>query len=318
VIYAIGAEEKTVQIPIRRMLISKDRRAHLDVFVNLLLDRVDSPVGNHHAARSTTAFSHPQHSSLAFPSTAPGAFVRVLVGILATKKGFIYFDDALQFVDVIRRATGFPKALQHEPRGVLTDADLLGKLKAADALPRRNQQVHGVDPFVKRDVTAAKDGPGPDGEVQLAGITAIETAFARRYALQGLAARAARAIRPQPILKVLTRTNFVGKHLEKLKGADGGAAHNPRLPIGNAVFPMVVIVLESPGSTHQQWQKPSLLGLKSTEIARDLGFLRRSSAITKDSTWKRDSSMHCRFIIFYPPADRQLQGPSSFLGGHDG
>ena len=112
---------------------------------------------------------------------------------------------------------------------------------------------------------------------------------------------------------------LTGLHLfARFASADGGATHNPRLPIGNAVFPTVVIVLESPGSTHQQWQKPSLLGIKSTEIAKELGFLSRSSAITKDSTWKRDSSMHCRFIIFYPPVDRQLQGPSSFLGGHDG
>ena len=134
---------------------------------------------------------------------------------------FINFDHAAKFVDVIRRATGFPQTLKHEPRGVLADADLLRKLQAGNPLARRDQEIHCVDPLMKRNMRPAEDRSSPHSEVQLAGVAPIETTFARRYTLRGLAARAARAIRPQPILKVLAGAGFIREHLEKLEGANG-------------------------------------------------------------------------------------------------
>jgi hypothetical protein len=78
---------------------------------------------------------------------------------------------------------------------------------------------------VQRDVAALKDGPGADGEVELALIAAVEAGLTGRDAILTGAGWASNAFRPEARLQVEPRCLFIGKHLEKLEGADCRAGH---------------------------------------------------------------------------------------------
>src|SRR5271166_2057831 len=80
--------------------------------------------------------------------------------------------------------------MKHEPCRLLRDADLLGKLHGTDALSRCNEQVHGIEPFVQRNVRPLENRACTDGEIQLAGIAAIEAALAGCDAFGSFAGRA--------------------------------------------------------------------------------------------------------------------------------
>jgi hypothetical protein len=121
-----------------------------------------------------------------------------------------------EFVYVIRGTASLPETLQHEPRRVLTDPDLLGKLKAADALPRGHQQVHSVDPFMQWDVAAPEDRSRPNREIDQAGIAAVEAILPRGNALRCGAAGTLGAFGPEPIFEVQPRSLFVREQLEQL------------------------------------------------------------------------------------------------------
>ena len=115
--------------------------------------------------------------------------------------------------------------LKHEPCGVLADADLLGKLKATDALPRRDKQVHRMDPLVQRNVRPAKDCPGADGEIEVAGVAVVEAdALASADPIR-FAIGTYRAIGPQPAFEIDPRGIVRRERLEQLKSADAALAH---------------------------------------------------------------------------------------------
>ncbi len=143
----------------------------------------------------------------------------VLVRFLAADIGLVHFDDAAQDGQVV--AAGFAEPLQQEPCGLLRDADFLGKLHRGNALTRRDQQIHGIEPLVQGDMRAPEDGASADGEVLLAGVAAVKAIFPGRDALPALAGRANRPLWPQAPLKVLPGRLLIGESLEKLEGADG-------------------------------------------------------------------------------------------------
>ena len=76
---------------------------------------------------------------------------------------------------------------------------------------------------------AFKDSARPNGEVQLAGIAAIETILAGRDSFFGFALRASDTVLPETPFKVFTGGWFVGEEAKKLKSAYGAFAHS-RLP----------------------------------------------------------------------------------------
>ena len=149
----------------------------------------------------------------------------VLVGFLAADIHLVDFDDAAQDAGVI--AASFAEPLEHEPRGFLRDPNLLRQLHRRDALAGRDEQIHGVEPLVQRDMAALEDGRGANGEVRLAGIAAVEAALARGDPLGLVAGRADGAVRPPLTLHVDPRGFRVGEHLEKLERGDRGLAHCP-------------------------------------------------------------------------------------------
>lgn len=88
--------------------------------------------------------------------------------------------------------------MQDEPGGLLCDAYLLGELQAADALAGRHEQIHGIDPFVQRDVRPLEDRAGPNGEIFFALVAAVVPALASSDAFADATDGALWAVRPEP------------------------------------------------------------------------------------------------------------------------
>lgn len=224
---ALMGVEQPVQSDVSAMLVGMERRADFHMPVDGAVQGVGGRVGDDPGFRPTALLAHPQHGSLADrAATGVQLLGLVLVGFLAANIHLVDFDEAAQDGRVI--AAGFTEPLQHEPRALLRDPDLLGQLKAGNALAGRDQQIHGIEPLMERDMAPLEDGRGPDGEVRYAGVAAVEAVLAAGNPLRLVAAGADRAIRPALALHVDPRALRVGEHLEKLEGRDRGLAHQVR------------------------------------------------------------------------------------------
>src|ERR1017187_80964 len=75
----------------------------------------------------------------------------MLVSFLAADKAFIDLNKSTQFAAASGCAASLTKTLKHEPCRLLSNSNLFGKLHRTDALPRRDHQVHRVNPLVQGD-----------------------------------------------------------------------------------------------------------------------------------------------------------------------
>lgn len=141
--------------------------------------------------------------------------------------GFVNFNDALQFVDV--RTASLTEPLKHKPRRFLRNAYLLAQLERRNALSGRYEQIHRVNPFVKRNVTALKDRASPNREIQCAGVTAIESVLSDSDTLTAFASRTDNAVRPQAGFEIKPSRFLVRNELKQLKGRYCAFAHRPNL-----------------------------------------------------------------------------------------
>ena len=98
----------------------------------------------------------------------------VFIALFPADEAFVDFDDAAQLVKVIARAARLAETLQHEPSGLLGNANLFAELQAGDAFPCGYEQVHGVEPLVQGNVAALEDRACTDGEIEGTGIAAVE------------------------------------------------------------------------------------------------------------------------------------------------
>ena len=97
--------------------------------------------------------------------------VGMLVHLFSADESFIRFDDAAELVEVA--AASFAQPTEDELRGLLRDADFLGKLKRRYSLPRSHDKVHAIQPFVQRNMGAFEDGLRADGEFFFAVAAAV-------------------------------------------------------------------------------------------------------------------------------------------------
>ena len=103
----------------------------------------------------------------------------------------------------------------------MSDTNFLRQLEGGNSLARRNEQVHRVNPLVKRDMGSLEDSASSDSEILMAVVAAIESRLARSDSIFAAGANGALdPIWPKPRFKIGSRRFFVGKHLEQLKGAD--------------------------------------------------------------------------------------------------
>lgn len=240
VVHTLMAKEQTVHVGKDGVVISVQLRTRLNLPVNFILDGVERSVSDRLGDGSPATFPHPQNGDLPNRATASVEFLPfVLVGFLPADKALINFDDALQFVLAVWIGTRFSKPGEHEPSRLLRDADFLGKLHTTDALTGRDQEVHGVNPFVKRNMAPLENRPRADREVELTGVATVESARAPGDAIPGLALRALRTIRPETGFQVLTGAVFVREKLEQFEGADSGPTHETNctlFPYGSQVY----------------------------------------------------------------------------------
>jgi len=201
-------------------------RPKFDFAVNLVVDNGQAA----HLQRGSDyspalTFAHSENGSLSDrPASGFQLLVLVLVLFLTADEAFVQFHDAAQLRQV-RPSARFPQAVKHEPCRLLRDADFFRQLQRRDAFAGGDEQVHGIEPLVQRNVRPLKDGASSDGEVQFARVAAIETALARRDVLRAFAGRAERPVSPDARFQKEPRRLGIGKHLENLKRAYGAFAH---------------------------------------------------------------------------------------------
>jgi hypothetical protein len=201
------SEEKPVQFGVGGGVVREQVGADLHASVYDALDSVRGAVGDRHGDGAPAALTEPQDAHLAGPALLVlEPLPLVLVVLLPADVDLVHLDVPAQLAAAGQGigAARLAEPGQHEPRGLLRDADFLRHLERRDALARRDEQVHGVDPLVERDVRALEDGPRANGEVQIAGVATVVAALAGRDALAGLALRADCPVRPKSALQVQT------------------------------------------------------------------------------------------------------------------
>ena len=127
----------------------------------------------------------------------------------------------------IRTAARLPQASEHEPCGLLRDADFFSELQTRNALARRDQQIHAVEPLVQRYLRPLHYRPGADGEVEGASQAAVVSGLARgacpkrAHTLSSAAVGAGWTRSPDTALQINARRFLIGIQREKLKCCGG-------------------------------------------------------------------------------------------------
>ena len=107
---------------------------------------------------------------------------------------------------------------EQEREGTERQAEFLS-LHRRYALPRRNEQVHRIQPLVQRDVRAMKYRPDPDTEILFVVVAMIEIRFAFPFPhVLALAVSALHAVPPQNPGEVVDGGLLIGKLLHQLVG----------------------------------------------------------------------------------------------------
>jgi hypothetical protein len=88
------------------------------------------------------------------------------------------FNDSTQLLEIL--AACLAKPTKNKPRGVLRDADFLCQLHRRNALARRHNEIHRVNPILQRNVRPLENRPGANREIFLALVAAIEAILADR------------------------------------------------------------------------------------------------------------------------------------------
>ena len=193
---AVLREEQAAQIIVGRVLIGADRRADFYVAVNGVLNLFPCRAGQGHGLNATAALPHPKYGSLADRSAPTSEFIGlVLIALQPANKSLVNLHDAAQLVGVL--AASLAEPLEHEPCRLLSDADFFAELEGRDSLAGSYYEIHGIYPFVERNVRPLKDRASADGEVQLAWVTAVIAVLAGRDTLFAFALWAGDAIGPQ-------------------------------------------------------------------------------------------------------------------------
>jgi hypothetical protein len=120
-----------------------------------------------------STLQHPEYDGLVRTTLAASlTLVGMLVLLLAAEIGLVRLNFALQGRVERLGFGGMAKPMQHEPRGFLGDADILGELGAGDALLVRRDEVDRHEPLVQPDLAVLEDRPDLDRE-PLAAVAAL-------------------------------------------------------------------------------------------------------------------------------------------------
>lgn len=224
VIDCFMAKEQPAQGVIACVFIGVNLRPWLNVGVDHFVNGRPVRVVNRHGDGMAATFPDAQDGRLSDRSAPlPELLVFVLIGFLAADVRLINFHDAAQHFEFV--PAGHPEPLQQEPGAFLSDTDLFGQLQRGNAFAGRDEQVHGIEPLVERNVGPLEDGSGSYRKVLLAGVAAVKTALSGRDPLLAFAGRTGDAVLPQARLQIGPSRLLVGEHLEEFKRADRDFVH---------------------------------------------------------------------------------------------
>lgn len=129
------------------------------------MDRAGAGIRRDNGAGAASALTSGENRRFTDSATAkPEPLRLVLIVLFAADIGFVDLDNAAQLRRIV--VARVAEALEHEPCALLSDPVLIGELQARDALPRRDEQIHGVEPLMERNFGPLEDGAGADGEVR--------------------------------------------------------------------------------------------------------------------------------------------------------
>jgi len=95
----------------------------------------------------------------------------MLVSFFAAEVGFVDFDYALQLLQLT--AASLAETVEHKPRGLLRNPNLLRQLHGGNPLTSGQKQVHRIEPFVQWDVRPLENRACTDGEIELSFVAAV-------------------------------------------------------------------------------------------------------------------------------------------------
>lgn len=228
VVDGLVGKEQAANAAVSPVFVRAERRANGNIIVNGLLNGRQIGRSDRHRFSSTATLTHSENRLFTDrTATEHQPLISVFRGLLAADIRLVNFDNALQFVDV--RAARFAEPLKHKPRRFLRNAYLFAQLERRDAFSGGNEQIHRVNPFVKRNVRPLKDRASPHGEVQRASVATIEAVFADGDTFAGLASGTNNAVRPESGFEILPSRLLVGNEFKQLKGRYCAFAHRPNL-----------------------------------------------------------------------------------------
>jgi hypothetical protein len=218
-------EKQAAKVREHNAVIGIELRPQFDVVVNLRCDGLHSAFIHRGKDGATVTFPHPKHGSFADSTTSSfQLFVLMLVPFLAADETLVKFHDAFQFCE-LRPSASLTYPMENEPCALLRDTDFLRQLQRTDALTSSNEQVHGIEPLVKRDMGTLKYGSRSDGEVNLTGVAAVVATLTGSHSIAGFASWTDSTIGPKPRFQIEPSRLRIGKHLEQLKRAYCAFAH---------------------------------------------------------------------------------------------
>ena len=225
VVHGVVTEKETTYSSVAGRFIGHKLSADFDVIQYRTLQALFIGVRDGISDGPTAALPESDNGSLAHRTATGAEFLGLMfIGLFATEKGFVSFDDTLQLFKFSTARLTEP--MKHEPCRFLLNADLFGDLHRTDSLTGGDEQIHGIEPLVERDVRPLEDGSRADGEIKLALIAAVKASLAGRDAILTGASWARNTFRPKTTLKVDAGGFLVWEHLEKLERADGRTAHS--------------------------------------------------------------------------------------------
>jgi len=127
-----------------------DFRAAFDVFKNVRMQGFGPGIGDDPRHHVTIALDHAENNGLVDLPSAPTEFVA------PANVSFVNFDVARQPIVAVDLRHIFAKFMAHAPRRLVRHAKLPLKLFSRDAMAGRSEQIHGVEPLLKRRAGALK------------------------------------------------------------------------------------------------------------------------------------------------------------------
>jgi hypothetical protein len=149
-----------------------------DVLPNFSLKCFLLSVINYSCADVAAALKNPHHGDFilwAATGYASLSLRKVHVAGLATDEGFIHLNFPAHLHEGAS-LHGVSDSMEHEPCGLLSDAQIAGDLVAADSVLAVYDEPDGGHPLVHSEGAILEDGPNLHGELLLAGVAVPDAA----------------------------------------------------------------------------------------------------------------------------------------------